>query len=141
MAERTVSAQETVRGRHPSRRATPLAPFPTVGPSADRRERSGPAERVVLGDGAKTTRLSRVEGVVSRIGTAPAIALLVTILCVFGLIMVGSASPVISSQLYGSPWAILIRQSLWMGVGAGSVTAGPRWTTGGGARSVARWWW
>ncbi len=55
----------------------------------------------------------------SRIGTAPALAVLVAVLCVFGLIMVGSASPLISMQLYGSPWSILIRQSLWMGVGAG----------------------
>jgi hypothetical protein len=28
----------------------------------------------------------------------------VGVLCVFGLIMVGSASPVISLGLYGSPW-------------------------------------
>jgi cell division protein FtsW len=60
-----------------------------------------------------------VEGVVSRIGTAPGLAVLIAVLCVFGLIMVGSASPLISMQLYGSPWSILIRQSLWMGVGAG----------------------
>jgi cell division protein FtsW len=62
-----------------------------------------------------------VEGVVSRIGTAPAIAVLIAVLCVFGLIMVGSASPLISMQLYGSPWSILIRQSLWMGVGTGAL--------------------
>jgi cell division protein FtsW len=53
----------------------------------------------------------------AHLRTAPAIAVLVGVLCVFGLIMVGSASPVISLGLYGSPWAILIRQSLWMGVG------------------------
>ena len=50
--------------------------------------------------------------------TAPALAVLVGVLCVFGLVMVGSASPVISLGLYGSPWAIFIRQALWMGVGA-----------------------
>jgi cell division protein FtsW len=54
-------------------------------------------------------------------GTAPAIGILVGVLCVFGLVMVGSASPVISLQLYGSPWAILIRQSLYMGVGAAAL--------------------
>jgi cell division protein FtsW len=37
---------------------------------------------------------------------------------VFGLIMVGSASPLISISLYGSPWSIFIRQAMWMGVGA-----------------------
>jgi cell division protein FtsW len=31
--------------------------------------------------------------------------------------MVGSASPLISISLYGSPWAIFIRQAMWMGVG------------------------
>ena len=35
--------------------------------------------------------------------------------------MVGSASPVISLGLYGSPWAIFIRQVLWMGVGTGAL--------------------
>ena len=35
--------------------------------------------------------------------------------------MVGSASPVISLGLYGSPWAIFVRQVLWMGVGTGAL--------------------
>jgi cell division protein FtsW len=71
-------------------------------------------------------------GFLSRLGTAPAIALLVGILCVFGLVMVGSASPLISIQLYGSPWAIFIRQALWMGVGAGVLLLF--------ARVDYRWW-
>ena len=50
--------------------------------------------------------------------TAPALAVLVGLLCVFGLVMVGSASPIVSLGLYGSPWAILIRQAMYMGVGA-----------------------
>jgi cell division protein FtsW len=43
---------------------------------------------------------------------------LVAVLCIFGLVMVGSASPLISLQLYGSTWSILIRQSMYMGAGA-----------------------
>jgi len=43
-------------------------------------------------------------------------ALLAT-LCVIGLVMVGSASPIISMSLYGSSWGILIRQVMWMGLG------------------------
>ena len=43
------------------------------------------------------------------------------LLCVFGLVMVGSASPVISLGIYGSPWTIFIRQALWMGVGTGAL--------------------
>ncbi len=54
----------------------------------------------------------------SRVGTAPALAVLIGVLCVFGLVMVGSASPIVSIGLYGSPWAILIRQAMYMGVGA-----------------------
>ncbi len=53
----------------------------------------------------------------SRLPTAPTLAVLVGLLCVFGLVMVGSASPIISLQLYGSTWTILFRQALWMGVG------------------------
>jgi cell division protein FtsW len=55
---------------------------------------------------------------VRQVPTAQAISLLVGVLCVLGLVMVGSASPVISLELYGSPWAILIRQLMWMGIGA-----------------------
>ena len=40
-----------------------------------------------------------------------------SLLCVIGLVMVGSASSVISISLYGSPWAILIREGMWMAVG------------------------
>jgi len=64
---------------------------------------------------------SRPTGWMDRLGTAPAIALLTVVLCAFGLIMVGSASPVISLNLYGSPWAIFIRQVLWMGLGTGAL--------------------
>lgn len=53
----------------------------------------------------------------SRVRTAPALGVLIGVLCAFGLVMVGSASPIISIGLYGSPWAILVRQALYMGVG------------------------
>ena len=55
------------------------------------------------------------------VSTAPALAVLVTLLCVVGLVMVGSASPVISLITYGSPWTIFIRQVLWMVVGVGAL--------------------
>jgi cell division protein FtsW len=53
----------------------------------------------------------------SQLPTATTLAGLIGVLCVFGLVMVGSASPIISLQLYGSTWAILLRQGLWMAVG------------------------
>jgi cell division protein FtsW len=37
---------------------------------------------------------------------------------VIGAVMVGSASEVISIEQYHTPWAILLRELLWMGVGA-----------------------
>jgi cell division protein FtsW len=42
----------------------------------------------------------------------------VALLCVIGLVMVGTASSVISISTYGTPWAILIREVMWMAIGA-----------------------
>ena len=42
----------------------------------------------------------------------------VILLCVIGLVMVGSASSVVSISTYGTPWAILIREAMWMALGA-----------------------
>ena len=41
----------------------------------------------------------------------------VALLCVIGLVMVGSASSVISIDTYGTPWAIFIREAMWMTIG------------------------
>ncbi len=41
----------------------------------------------------------------------------VALLCVIGLVMVGTASSVISIATYGTPWAILIREVMWMAIG------------------------
>lgn len=63
----------------------------------------GPARWVVALRGVPTTTVL----------TALTIAL-----CVFGAVMVGSASEVVSIETYGSPWAILLRECLWLVVGA-----------------------
>lgn len=60
-------------------------------------------------------------GWVSAIRRTPTQAVLVGLvvtLCVIGVVMVGSASEAVSIATYGSPWAILIREVMWMGVGA-----------------------
>ena len=44
--------------------------------------------------------------------------ILVTALCVVGVVMVGSASSVISIGLYGSPWSIFFKELMWMALGA-----------------------
>jgi cell division protein FtsW len=45
------------------------------------------------------------------------LTVLLGVLCVIGLVMVGTASSVVSISYYGSPWAILLRECLWMVVG------------------------
>jgi cell division protein FtsW len=61
-----------------------------------------------------------VAGIVTAVRgvpTATVLAVLVGLLCVTGLVMVGSASSVISISLFGSPWAILVREAMWMAIG------------------------
>jgi cell division protein FtsW len=57
----------------------------------------------------------------TSMSTAPTLAVLVTVLCIVGLVMVGSASPVVSMITYNSPWTIFFRQALWMVVGVGAL--------------------
>jgi cell division protein FtsW len=85
-------ARTATRGRHPSAPARTRAGAPAVRASG-------------------TGRLARIP-------TSTALAVLVAVLCIFGLVMVGSASPIISLHLYGSSWGILERQVMWMGIGA-----------------------
>jgi cell division protein FtsW len=51
------------------------------------------------------------------IGVSTLLLVDVALLCVLGLVMVGSASSVVSIATYGTPWAILIREGMWMAVG------------------------
>ncbi|HUA95632.1 MAG TPA: putative lipid II flippase FtsW [Acidimicrobiales bacterium] len=52
------------------------------------------------------------------IPTSTVLTALTVVLCVFGAVMVGSASEVVSIETYGSPWQILLRECLWLVVGA-----------------------
>jgi cell division protein FtsW len=54
---------------------------------------------------------------IAELPTGTVLAVVVALLCVIGLVMVGSASSVVSISLYGSPWAIFIREGMWMAVG------------------------
>lgn len=116
MPEQVAAARTATRGRHPSTSGGPLRP-PALRPRSP-----GAAPGRAPGSTSKAGPASPARaGWASRIGTRRGIALLVGVLCVFGVVMVGSASPVISLSLYGSPWAILVRQLMWMGVGAGAL--------------------
>ena len=69
---------------------------------------------------ATSNRPALVRGL-AAVPSAGAIAVLITVLCIAGLVMVGSASPVISLITYDSPWTIFFRQVLWMVVGIGAL--------------------
>ncbi len=110
----------------PDRGGTVVAerPSSTVATSPARHRR--PPRPAPPGPAPSPTRTARAP----RVATARALALVIGILCVFGLVMVGSASPVISLGLYGSPWAILIRQSLYMVVGGCALLLAARMNYG-----------
>jgi cell division protein FtsW len=74
------------------------------------------------GTGAKASRTAHARPPGVRIaGRELAVSTIlladVGLLCVVGLVMVGSASTVVSIQTYGSPYAILIREAMWMAIG------------------------
>jgi cell division protein FtsW len=52
-------------------------------------------------------------------GLFMALAFLVAVFNLFGLVMVMSASSVVALDDYGSSWYFVVRQALWAGVGAG----------------------
>jgi len=54
---------------------------------------------------------------VRGVPTSKVLVGLVIVLCVFGVVMVGSASEVFSIETYGSPWSILIKELLWLAIG------------------------
>jgi cell division protein FtsW len=54
---------------------------------------------------------------VRRVQTSSILLALVVLLCLVGLVMVGSASEIIAIDTYGSPWAIFIRECMWVAVG------------------------
>jgi cell division protein FtsW len=58
---------------------------------------------------------------IRRVQTSSILLGLVVLLCLGGVVMVGSASEVISIDTYGSPWAILIRECLWVVIGGAAL--------------------
>jgi cell division protein FtsW len=61
-----------------------------------------------------------------EIRTSTVLLVVVGLLCVIGLVMVGSASSVISIATYGTPWAILIREGMWMAIGVVALALAAR---------------
>lgn len=50
----------------------------------------------------------------------------VTILCVVGLVMVLSASSIVSLNSYGTPWHFFVRQGIWLALGVGGFVVASR---------------
>ena len=99
--------------RHPDRSAhgTPSTP--------DERAQAKPGRPPAVGAAPRGRRA----GIGVRLGShrlsvSTLLLLDVVLLCLIGLVMVGSASSVISISTYGTPWAILIREVMWMAIGA-----------------------
>ncbi len=65
----------------------------------------------------KAPAKSGVLAAIGRLPTATLLGVVVALLCLIGLVMVGSASSLISISLYGSPWSIFIREGMWMAAG------------------------
>jgi cell division protein FtsW len=59
---------------------------------------------------------------IRQLPTATLLGVVVALLCIIGLVMVGTASSVISISLYGSPWSIFIREVMWMVAGLLALT-------------------
>src|SRR5580698_4691801 len=66
---------------------------------------------------SKAPAKSGVLAAIGRLPTATLLGVVVALLCIIGLVMVGSASSLISISLYGSPWSIFIREGMWMAAG------------------------
>lgn len=78
---------------------------------------AGGMERIAAGTRQGPVPVRRLSGP----PTAAVLGILITLLCITGLVMVGSASPVVSLMTYHSPWTIFFRQVLWMIVGIGAM--------------------
>ncbi len=78
------------------------------------------------GTATSVTRPARWVVALRQMPTSSILAVLVAALCIFGTVMVGSASEVVSIETYGSAWAILIRQCMWLGIGSAVMVVASR---------------
>ncbi len=86
------------------------------------------AVRLKTRSSSPTSTAIRIAG--RTIKTSTALLVVVALLCVIGLIMVGTASSEISIATYGSSWAIFIREGMWMAVGVVALALSIRFDYG-----------
>ncbi len=118
MAERsTASRRRTTAARRPTIVSRTQASIGGAARSATGTKASSSGTKTPAAPGGGPAVVRWLRGV----PTAAALGVLVAVLCVIGLVMVGSASPVVSLITYRSPWTIFFRQVIWMAVGIGAL--------------------
>ena len=70
-----------------------------------------------MAERASTKRPRQEKSLIPRLSTASWLLVILVALCVIGVVMVGSASSVISMSFYGSPWSIFFKELIWMVLG------------------------
>jgi len=95
---------------------------PSAAPHTSHRQRNKASARAA----APRSSSSGVFTSIRRLPTATLLGGVVALLCIIGLVMVGTASSVISINLFGSPWSIFIREVMWMAAGLLALTAAIR---------------
>jgi len=100
-----------------TRTARPTRPAPGFHHQRARMGEAGGMQPTTAAEDRRPAVIRRLAG----LPTAAALGILIALLCIAGLVMVGSASPIVSLATYHSPWTILIRQTLWMVVGVGAL--------------------
>lgn len=75
------------------------------------------ARSTVASPPSATRVAARPNGAARQLPIPTVLTAVVALLCVVGLVMVGTASSVISISMYNSPWAIFAREGIWMGLG------------------------
>ena len=91
-------------------------------PNRIARPLSRPANAVAPAGSARPAhRRARAKG-----GSYWVLVLLVVVLCLTGLVMVLSASSIVSLNSYGSPWHFFLRQWIWLIIGSGGFALAAR---------------
>ena len=110
----TALGARRARAGAPERRARVEAPDRRTRPSVEARVRTTPAGRP-----AHRTPTAKSGGYW-------VLVLLVVVLCLIGVVMVLSASSIVSLTSYGTPWHFFIRQWIWLIIGSGGFALAAR---------------
>jgi cell division protein FtsW len=96
----------------------PPAPTAAVADGLRAGSRPGPRTGGPPGSGIGTAARPRHRRASAKGGSYWLLVSLITILCLMGVVMVLSASSIVSLTSYGTPWHFFIRQWLWLLVGS-----------------------